>query len=45
MDEYFNKTILVLPYYEQQNIVTKVNGIGLIDDIFDQLCEAIDPLV
>ena len=45
MDEYFNKTIHVLPYYEQQNIVTKVNGIGLIDDIFDQLCEAIDPLV
>ncbi|MES2650201.1 MAG: adenylate kinase [Bacteroidota bacterium] len=42
IDEYFNKIILVLPYYEAQNKLTKINGIGNIDDIFNQLCAVID---
>jgi adenylate kinase len=44
IDEYFSKTIHVLPYYEAQNKVTKVNGIGNIEDIFTNVCTAIDAL-
>lgn len=42
IDEYFSKTIHVLPYYQGQDKVTKVNGIGKIDDIFGQISAAID---
>lgn len=42
IDEYFNKIVLVLPYYEEQKKLTKINGIGNIEDIFNQLCEVID---
>jgi adenylate kinase len=42
IDEYFNKIILVLPYYEEQNKLTKINGIGNIDEIFTNLCAVID---
>lgn len=42
IDEYFSKTIHVLPYYEGQNKLTKVNGKGDIDEIFDNLCAVID---
>ena len=42
IDEYFNKTVHVLPYYETQGKLTVVNGIGEIDHIFGQLCEAIE---
>lgn len=42
IDEYFNKIILVLPYYDAQNKLTKVNGIGNIDNIFSELCAIID---
>lgn len=41
MDEYFNKTIHVLPYYDAQNKVAKVNGLGKIEDIFNELCSHI----
>ncbi len=44
IDEYFSKTIHVLPYYEAQNKVTKVNGIGDIEEIFTKVCTAIDAL-
>jgi adenylate kinase len=44
IDEYFSKTIHVLPYYEAQNKVTKVNGIGDIEEIFTNVCTAIDGL-
>ncbi|TDL99084.1 MAG: adenylate kinase [Flavobacteriaceae bacterium] len=40
--EYFSKTIHVLPYYQQQNKVVSLNGIGDIDQIFDQISSAID---
>ena len=42
IDEYFTKTIHVLPYYQEQGKVVKVNGIGEIETIFGQICSAID---
>lgn len=40
--EYFSKTIHVLPYYEKQNRLTTVYGIGDVDDIFNKICGVID---
>ena len=45
IDEYFSKTIHVFPYYEKQEKLSKVNGIGEIEVIFGNLTEIIDPLV
>ncbi len=42
IDEYFTKTIQVLPYYEAQGKLDKVNGIGEIDRIFADLCKIVD---
>lgn len=42
IDEYFSKTVHVLPYYQAQNKVDKVNGIGKIDDIFNDISKSID---
>lgn len=42
IEEYFSKTIHVLPYYEEQQKLSKVNGIGNIDAIFAELCAVID---
>ena len=42
LDEYFQKTIHVLPHYEAQGKVAKVNGIGKIEDIFEQLSSHIE---
>ena len=42
IEEYFGKTIRVLPYYEAQNKLSKVNGIGEIDTIFAELTAVID---
>jgi adenylate kinase len=42
IDEYFSKTIHVLPFYQQQGKVVKVNGIGEIETIFGTICEAVD---
>lgn len=42
IEEYFNKTIKVLPYYESQGKLAKVNGIGEIDTVFSELCVVID---
>lgn len=44
IDEYFTKTIHVLPYYQNQGKVTVVNGIGEIDDVTARLYAAIDPV-
>lgn len=44
IDEYFSKTIYVIPYYEAQNKVAKVNGIGEIEVIFNNICAVIDGL-
>jgi adenylate kinase len=42
IDEYFSKTIHVLPFYEKQGRLKKVNGIGNIDEIFDNVCAILD---
>lgn len=42
IDEYFTKTIHVLPYYEAQQKLTKINGIGEIDSIFGAISEVMD---
>jgi adenylate kinase len=42
IDEYFNKTIHVLPYYKNQGRLETVNGIGVIDEIFTSICKIID---
>ena len=44
IDEYFTKTIHVLPYYEAQQKLTKVNGIGDIESIFGNICNVMDGL-
>src|SRR6478752_6273658 len=40
--EYFTKTIHVLPYYEKQNRLNTVHGIGDIEEIFGNICKVID---
>lgn len=45
IDEYFNKTVQVLPYYEKQGKLTKINGIGNIDAIFNAVSATIDSFV
>jgi len=45
IDEYFGKTVHVLPYYESQGKLHHVNGIGDIDVIFGELCQVIDQYV
>jgi len=42
INEYFTKTIHVLPFYEQQGRLKTVNGIGEIDQIFNQICALLD---
>lgn len=42
IEEYFSKTIHVLPYYEAQGKLAKVNGIGEIETIFKSLTDIID---
>ncbi|WP_256007269.1 MULTISPECIES: adenylate kinase [Pedobacter] len=42
IEEYFDKTVHVLPYYESQAKLAKVNGIGQIEDIFSALCTVVD---
>jgi adenylate kinase len=42
IDEYFNKTVHVLPYYNSQGRLNSVNGIGAVDDIFQSICKIID---
>lgn len=42
INEYFSKTIHVLPYYEQQGRLHTVQGIGEIDSIFSEICSVID---
>lgn len=40
--EYFGKTIHVLPYYEKQGRLSRVNGIGEVEVIFGNICKVID---
>lgn len=42
VDEYFQKTVHVLPYYEKQGKLNSVQGIGEIEVIFQGICQVID---
>ena len=42
IEEYFGKTIHVLPFYQKQGRLQKVNGIGNIDEIFTNVCAILD---
>lgn len=42
IDEYFDKTIKVLPFYQSQGKVTTINGIGTIDEVSERLYDAIN---
>ncbi|MFM7196159.1 MAG: adenylate kinase [Bacteroidota bacterium] len=42
VNEYFSKTIHVLPYYEQQGRLRTINGIGNIEEIFQAICGLLD---
>jgi adenylate kinase len=42
IDEYFQKTIHVLPYYKDHNKLEVINGIGEIDVIFENISKVID---
>ena len=42
VEEYFGKTIHVLPFYEKQGRLKTVNGIGNIDEIFGNICAILD---
>jgi adenylate kinase len=42
IDEYFDKTIHVIPYYEAQGKVIKINGVGEIDAIYSQIAATIN---
>lgn len=42
IQEYFNKTVHVLPFYQKQGRLSTVNGIGEIDDIFQSITEVLD---
>ena len=44
IQEYFNKTIHVLPFYKEQGRLTTVNGVGEIDEIFGSITEVLDSL-
>ncbi|UBM60331.1 adenylate kinase [Marinilongibacter aquaticus] len=41
IDEYFQKTVHVLPYYEQQGKLVKVKGIGDIEEIYAHISKEI----
>lgn len=42
---YQKETLPVAQYYEAQNKLVSVQGVGSIDEIFEQLCQEIDQLI
>ncbi|QNL21239.1 adenylate kinase [Hyphobacterium sp. CCMP332] len=42
INEYFNKTIHVLPYYDKKGRLHSVNGVGDIDEIFGNIVSLLD---
>ena len=40
--EYFTKTVHVLPYYQNLGRLKTINGIGAIDEIFNNICSILD---
>lgn len=44
INEYREKTLPVAGYYNQQDKLISVDGLGSIDEIFRKICEVLDPL-
>ncbi len=42
IDEYFTKTVHVLPYYKNQGKLHSINGIGKVEDIFASIAKAVN---
>ena len=42
LNVYKNQTMPLLDYYDQQNKLEKIDGIGSIDDIFQSVCQQVD---
>ncbi len=42
IDEYFNKTVHVLPYYKEQSRLSTVNGVGGIEEISKSITDILD---
>ena len=42
IDEYFKKTIHVLPFYEEKGRLVTIHGVGAIEAIFESICAEID---
>jgi len=45
INEYNNKTLPLKSYYQEQNKLSTINGIGSIDEIFGAICKSIDAVV
>ena len=43
-ETYLNKTLPILDFYNQQNLLHKVNGMAKIDQIFEEICDIIASL-
>ena len=44
IQEYFNKTVHVLPFYQDQDRLSSVDGIGDIDEIFSEIDKTVSAL-
>lgn len=44
IEEYRQKTVPVASYYDSQDKLVMVNGVGSIDKIFSSICKVLDPL-
>jgi len=44
INEYMGKTLPVASYYSEQDKLVTINGVGSIDEIFDMVCDVLDPL-
>ncbi len=42
IEEYFTKIVHVLPYYDEQKKLKKINGIGSIEGIFNEISAVVD---
>lgn len=44
IEEYRQKTVPVATFYDSQDKLVMVNGVGSIDEIFSSICKVLDPL-
>ncbi len=44
INEYREKTLPVASFYDQRDKLVGINGVGSIDEIFDMVCEVLDPI-